>query len=169
MGHVKSEMQSIIATVFWAFQLFYPWNFQTRTDGKPDFYLLPNFGELEFEFAPPGGGDPTVQARVLNGRNGDVVIEKTYKLPDLDSAPILSTSVDSQCRPHRGQSTAIWRTLGWAMTACVAIALLALKPLVVAFPLWSFVRWLRPRPSQDQQETTHKTRGTNKRNKAKPE
>ena len=164
MGHVRPQMQSIIATVFWAFQIFYPWNYQTRTNEKADFYLLPNFGELQFDFA--AGQEPSVQARVLNGRNGDVAIEKTYKLRDLDSAPALADYSSSQCRPHRGESSALRRMLGWALTACVALALLAWKPLVAALSLWGFMRWLR-RSLRQQKGSTHKAHESNTRGKPK--
>jgi hypothetical protein len=152
MGHVRQEMKFVMLTVMRAFQYFYPWTYQTRSDGIPDFYLLPNFGELEFDFAgspagSPAGIQPAVKVRVLDGRSGAVAFEKTYALKDLDSAPERAAGAP-QCRPHRGEPSAVRRAGGWVCTACVALLLLATKPLVAALLVWGLLRGLRRRRRQ---------------------
>uniref|UniRef100_A0A7S2E499 Uncharacterized protein n=1 Tax=Octactis speculum TaxID=3111310 RepID=A0A7S2E499_9STRA len=125
-------------------QYVYPWRYQTRTkvkgrDGfiRRDFYLDNNFGELDFDWV---SGELT--ARVLSGRDGRVVLERSWRLTDLDMPPGGSSEVDADwvCVPHRGEATWLERWGGKFVVVVFALMLLLSKPAAALALFLLFMR-----------------------------
>jgi hypothetical protein len=187
MGHRKTDVNAALNMLMFIHQFAYPWRYQTRSSSSSegslvpgagsgqwwqsstvhsrDFFLSENFGEFEFNWLGDNDKskkDPSVAVRVLDGKNGAVVIEKHWLLASLNMGGPCAGKSDKEeltdnvsdasklCVPHRGEPGLLRRALGVAIIVLAALILFFLKPAASLFVLWrlflSFSRSPRPRP-----------------------
>lgn len=147
MGHVSDELNMITAFAMFLYQHIYPWGYQSKTKDDTylfgeykNYYLSYNFGEIEFDWL-----NSQAMVRILDGENGEVVIEKAYPFISLDMGRKGSShgsgsidmkdgeNITSICHPKGGDVSQLRIYIGLLGCVVGVICLALAKPIFVYF------------------------------------